>query len=45
MRAPQNLQGLAFKRMTAADNGDQFGKVLGMGSVSWFPLIAFRMTL
>ena len=43
MGAPQNLQGLAFKRMSAADNGDRFGKVFGMGSVSWFPSIGFTM--
>jgi hypothetical protein len=43
MRAPQNLQGLAFKWMSTANNGDRFGKVFEMGSVSWFPSIGFTM--
>ena len=34
----QDLQNTAFKRVAAADNGDLFGKVFGMGSVSRFPL-------
>jgi hypothetical protein len=33
----QDLQDTAFKRVAAAGNGDLFGKVFGMGSVSRFP--------
>src|SRR5437016_4133318 len=34
-----NGKGLALKRMTSTGYGDSFGKVLMMGSVSWFPSI------
>ncbi len=39
MHRPKNVERLAFKRMPRSDNGDLFGKVLMMGSVSYVPSI------
>jgi len=40
MHRPENVERLAFQRMLRSDNGDLFGKVLMMGSVSYVPSIA-----
>jgi len=37
MHRPENVERLAFERMLRSDNGDLFGKVLMMGSVSYVP--------
>ena len=37
-----NSEGFALKRMTNPSYGDSLGKVLMMGSVSWFPSMRFR---
>jgi len=39
MHRPENVERLAFERMLRSDNGDLFGKVLMMGSVSYVPWI------
>jgi hypothetical protein len=36
MRRPKDVERPAFERMASPDNGDSLGKVLMMGSVSWF---------
>ena len=41
MHRPENVERLAFERMLRSDNGDLFGKVLMMGSVSYVPLTRF----
>ena len=43
MHRPENVERLAFERMLKSDNGDLFGKVLMMGSVSYVTLTAFHM--
>ncbi len=42
MDIPKNSERLAFERMAGTDNGDSFGEVLMMGSVSYVPSIQFR---
>jgi len=37
MDIPKNSERLAFERMAGTDNGDSFGEVLMMGSVSYVP--------
>jgi hypothetical protein len=39
MHRPENVEWLAFERMPRSHNGNLFGKVLKMGSVSYVPLI------
>ena len=41
VQRPQKGERLAFERMARTDDGDLFREVLMMGSVSWFPSIAF----
>jgi len=43
MHRSENVEWLTFERMLKSDNGDLFGKVLMMGSVSYVPLIVFHM--
>ena len=43
MHRPENVEWLAFERMPRSHNGDLFGKVLMMGSVSYVPSILFRI--
>jgi len=42
MHRSKNAERLAFKRMPGTDDADSFGKVLMMGSVSWFPSTPYR---
>jgi hypothetical protein len=37
MHRPENVERLAFEGMPRSDDGDLFGKVLMMGSVSYVP--------
>ena len=39
MHRPENVEQLAFEWMPRSDNGDLFGKVLMMGSMSYVPSI------
>ena len=41
MHRPENVERLAFERMPRSDDGDLFGKVLMMGSVSYVPSTMF----
>lgn len=44
MHRPENTERLTFERMPRSDNGDLFGKVLIMSSVSYVPLIGSTTT-
>ena len=44
MHRPENVERLAFERMPRSDDGDLFGKVLMMGSVSYVPLTTLTMS-
>ncbi len=44
MHRSKNAERLPLERMAGTDNDDSFGKVLMMGSVSWFPSIRFLTT-
>ena len=44
MHRPKNVKRSAFERMAGTDNSDPLGKVLMMGSVSWFPSTGLTTT-
>jgi len=45
MHRSENVEWLTFERMLRSDNGDLFGKVLMMGSVSYVPSIGSITTV
>ncbi len=43
LRPAQKVQGLALERMVCSGDGNRLRKTLEVGSVSWCPLMTFRI--